>query len=128
LSCLDDLRLTSTVTGRIVDCPYLLGIRQSSDQRKGVNLRVLDHSIDTGTSRALFGMTAVIAEFDRDLIEERRVEGMRKYHARLKKEGRKPRPEKRIDSARATALRDEGKLIREIGASKASVSRALRDA
>ena len=102
-------------------------------QKKGVNLRVLDQSIDTSTSagRALFGMIAVFAEFERDLIEERRVEGMRKYHAMLKKEGRKPGPEKRIDPARVKALRDEGKLIREImqevGASKASVYRALRE-
>jgi DNA invertase Pin-like site-specific DNA recombinase len=103
-------------------------------QKKGVNLRVLDQSIDTSTSagRALFGMIAVFAEFERDLIEERRVEGMRKYHARLKKEGRKPGPEKRIDPKRVRALRDKGMLIREImqevGASKASVYRALREA
>jgi DNA invertase Pin-like site-specific DNA recombinase len=101
-------------------------------QKKGVNLRVLDQSINTGTSagRALFGMIAVFAEFERDL--KRRVEGMRKYHARLKKEGRKPGPEKRIDPKRVRALRKEGRLIREImqevGASKASVYRALRDA
>ena len=103
-------------------------------QKKGVNLRVFDQSIDTSTSagRALFGMIAVFAEFERDLIEERRVEGMRKYHAKLKKEGRKPGPEKRIDPKRVRALRDKGKLIREImrevGASKATVYRALRDA
>ena len=103
-------------------------------QKKGVNLRVLDQSMDTSTSagRALFGMIAVFAEFERDLIEERRVEGMRKYHARLKKEGRKPGPEKRIDPKRVRALRDKGRLIREImqevGASKASVYRALREA
>ena len=38
-------------------------------------------------------MIAVLAEFKRYLIEERRVEGMRKQHARRKKEGRKPGPE-----------------------------------
>ena len=38
-------------------------------------------------------MIAVFAEFERDLIAERRVEAMRKYHAMLKKEGRKPGPE-----------------------------------
>ena len=72
------------------------------------------------------------AAHERDLIEERRVEGMRKYHARLKKEGRKPGPEKRIDPKRVRALRDKGRLIREImqevRASKASVYRALREA
>jgi DNA invertase Pin-like site-specific DNA recombinase len=57
---------------------------------------------------------------------------MRKCHARLKKEGRKPGPEKRIDPKRVRALRKKGRLIRkimqEVGASKATVYRALRDA
>jgi len=51
---------------------------------------------------------------------------------RLKKEGRKPGPEKRIDPKCVRALRAKGKLIREImqevGASKAGVYLALRDA
>jgi DNA invertase Pin-like site-specific DNA recombinase len=103
-------------------------------QKKGVHLRVLDQSIDTSTStgRALFGMIAVFAEFERDLIEERRTEGMRKYHAQLAKEGRKPGPEPKLDPKEVKALRKQGLLIREImakvGASKASVYRALREA
>jgi hypothetical protein len=51
---------------------------------------------------------------------------------RLKKEGRTPGPEKRIDPARLKALRNEGKpiweIMREVAASKASVYRALRQA
>jgi DNA invertase Pin-like site-specific DNA recombinase len=44
-------------------------------QDNGVYLRVLYQSTDTSTSagRALFGMIAVFAEFERDLIEERRT-------------------------------------------------------
>jgi DNA invertase Pin-like site-specific DNA recombinase len=49
-----------------------------------------------------------------------------------KKEGRKPGPKKRIDPKRVRALRKKGRLIRkimqEVGASKATVYRALRDA
>jgi DNA invertase Pin-like site-specific DNA recombinase len=103
-------------------------------QAKGVELKVLDQNIDTTTStgRAMFGMIAVFAEFERDLIEERRTEGMRKYHAQLAKEGRKPGPEPKLDPAKVKALRKQGLLIREImkkvGASKASVYRALREA
>lgn len=103
-------------------------------QEKGVHLRVLDQSIDTSTSagRALFGMIAVFAEFERDLIEERRTEGMRRYHKQLAKEGRKPGPAPKLDPAKVKALRNKGLLIREImakvGASKASVYRALREA
>ncbi len=100
---------------------------------KGVELKVLDQAIDTSTStgKALFGMIATFAEFERDLIEERRTEGMRKYHAKLAKEGRKPGPEKRIDSTQVKALRSSGLKIKEImekvGASKAAVYRALAE-
>jgi DNA invertase Pin-like site-specific DNA recombinase len=54
--------------------------------------RVLDQQIDTNTSgsRALFGMFAVFAEFERAISEERRTEGMRRYHAKLAAQGRKP--------------------------------------
>jgi hypothetical protein len=55
-----------------------------------------------------------------------------KARPRFKKEGRKPGPEKRIDPAHVKALRNEGKLVweimREVGASKAGVYRALRQA
>ncbi len=54
------------------------------------------------------------------------------FSVRLKKEGRKPGPEKRIDPKCVRALRAKGKLIREImqevGASQAGVYLALRDA
>lgn len=101
-------------------------------QDKGVHLRVLDQSIDTSSSagRALFGMIAVFAEFERDLIEERRTEGMRRYHKQLAEEERKPGPAPKLDPKKVKAMRKRGLLIREImdkvGASKASVYRALR--
>ena len=100
-------------------------------QEKGVHLRVLDQQIDTGTisGKALFGMLAVFAEFERDIGEERRTEGMRRYHAKLAAQGRKPGPEPRIDATQIKALRADGLLIRDIMArlhvSKASVYRAL---
>jgi DNA invertase Pin-like site-specific DNA recombinase len=77
-------------------------------------------------------MIAVFAEFERDLIEERPTEGMRKHHEQLAKEGRKPGPEPKLDPKEVKALRKQGLLIREVmakvGASKASVYRALREA
>ncbi len=102
-------------------------------QKKGVNLRVLDQSIDTSTSagRALFGMIAVFAEFERDLIEERRVEGMRKYHARLKRKDASPGP--RSGSIRSACGRYErragssGRLCRRSGHRRqASTGRCVR--
>jgi hypothetical protein len=57
---------------------------------------------------------------------------MRKYHAQLAKEGRKPGPKSKLDPKEVKALRKQGLLIREImakvGASKASVYRSLCEA
>lgn len=55
---------------------------------KGANLRLLDNSgLDTSTAagRLLFGMLAVMAEFERDLSRERTIAGL----ARAAAEGRK---------------------------------------
>ena len=56
-----------------------------------MKLRVFDRSIDTSTSaeRALFGMIAGFAEFQRALIQERHVEAPRRYHAMLEWKARK---------------------------------------
>jgi DNA invertase Pin-like site-specific DNA recombinase len=55
---------------------------------KGANLRLLDNSgLDTTTAagRLMFGMLAVMAEFERDLSRERTIAGL----ARARAEGRK---------------------------------------
>src|SRR5262249_29655744 len=56
----------------------------------GVDLVVLDHAIDTTTpsGRLLFHVLAAIAEFERDLIRERVVTGLRRAQVRGTKSGR----------------------------------------
>jgi len=56
----------------------------------GVDLVVLDQSIDTGTpsGRLLFHVLGSIAEFERDLIRERTAAGMRAARRRGKRIGR----------------------------------------
>ena len=74
-------------------------------------------------------MLSVFAEFERDLIAERRAEGIRLYQERLAKDGRKPGREPHGQDAKIKTMRKKGKMIREImaatGLSKASVYRAL---
>jgi len=55
----------------------------------GVDLVVLDQAIDTTTpaGRLLFHVLAAIAEFERDLIRDRVIAGLRR--ARMKGRGRK---------------------------------------
>jgi DNA invertase Pin-like site-specific DNA recombinase len=99
---------------------------------KGANFKVLDQrEIDATTpnGRRLFGILASVAEFERALIKDRRLDGIRRYQERLAAEGRKPGRIPKVDPARANALKEAGKTTRDIKAathlSRASVFRAL---
>ncbi|WGI74535.1 recombinase family protein [Sinorhizobium meliloti] len=99
-------------------------------QGKGVELRVLDQSIDTSNpaGRAMLQMLGVFAEFETAIRAERQMDGIAKAKADGTKFGRKPQatPDVVADIRR---MRAEGLMIREImekvGLSKASVYRAL---
>src|SRR2546428_11876981 len=62
--------------------------------------------------RAMFGMLAVFAEFERDLIRERVVAGLRRAKALGKRVGR---PRTRVDRDQILALREAGLSYRMIG-------------
>ena len=95
-----------------------------------VDLVVLDQAIDTTTpaGRLLFHMLAAIAEFERDLIRERVIAGVRRARALGKHLGR-PQVHQ-VDVVRALALRAEGwslrAVARELGVHPMAVRRALR--
>ncbi len=84
---------------------------------------MLDQAIDTTTSagRAMFGMLAVFAEFERDLIRERVIAGLRRAKALGKRIGR---PRTQVDRAQILALREAGLSYRVIG-SRLRISPAL---
>jgi len=81
----------------------------------GVNLVVLDQAIDTTTpsGRLLFHVLASVAEFERDLIRERVVAGMRRARAAGRHLGRPA--VHAIDTAAATAMLADGLSLRQIG-------------
>ncbi|MDX1205248.1 recombinase family protein [Sinorhizobium medicae] len=101
-------------------------------QGKGVELRVLDQSIDTSTpaGRAMLQMLAVFAEFEMSIRKERQMDGIAKAKADGKKFGRKAKATGDV-TADIRKMRDDGLLIREImsktGLSKATVYRALAE-
>jgi DNA invertase Pin-like site-specific DNA recombinase len=70
-------------------------------RNKGVELKSLKESIDTSTAtgKAMFGMLAVIAQFERDLISERTKEGLASARARGRNGGRPTKNNKDIDQA-----------------------------
>src|SRR5262245_1263928 len=96
----------------------------------GVDLIVPGQAIDTSTptGRLLFNMLGAIAEFERDLIRDRVVAGMRAAQRRGKAIGR-PQRLQGEQRERIVRLRRSGRSLREIatllGVSKSTVGRAL---
>ena len=103
-------------------------------QEKGIELKVLDQPIDTTTAagRAFFGMMAIFAEFERELIRERQAEGMARFHARLKAQGKRPGPDPKTDKATIQAKLAEGKrpsdIMKELGIAKTTYYRLMNTA
>jgi DNA invertase Pin-like site-specific DNA recombinase len=69
--------------------------------KKGVEFVSLSDNIDTSTAagKAMFGMMAVFAEFERSIIRERTVAGLEAARARGRKGGRPMTDKKKLDKA-----------------------------
>jgi DNA invertase Pin-like site-specific DNA recombinase len=81
----------------------------------GVGLVVTEQALDTTTpsGRLLFHVLASVAEFERDLIRDRVIAGMRRAKAAGKHLGRRARHS--IDTAQAGALLVDGLSLRAVG-------------
>jgi DNA invertase Pin-like site-specific DNA recombinase len=96
----------------------------------GVELVSLREGIDTrtATGRALFGMCAVFAQLEADLIRDRTRAGLAAAKRRGKQLGR-PRALRSADVKRVKRLRASGHTIRQIASQlavgRSTVSRAL---
>jgi DNA invertase Pin-like site-specific DNA recombinase len=96
----------------------------------GVDLIVLDQAIDTTTpsGRLLFHVLAAISEFERDLIRDRVLAGLKRARAQGTRLGRPRTP---VDLGRVVQMRAAGVSIRGVaralGVAPMSVSRALAD-
>jgi DNA invertase Pin-like site-specific DNA recombinase len=87
-------------------------------EARGIDLVILDQSIDTSTpaGRLTFALLAAIAEFERDLIRERTMDGLARAAAEGRHGGRPPS----ITGTRAKLARrlaEEGQSLRQIAAS-----------
>lgn len=95
----------------------------------GVDLVVLDQAIDTTTpaGRLLFNVLAAISEFERDLIRDRVIAGIRRAKAHGRRLGRPRRYN--VDAERAGTLFAQGLSLRGVaralGVHPSAVSRAL---
>jgi DNA invertase Pin-like site-specific DNA recombinase len=101
--------------------------------RRGVALNSIHQSIDTSSAagRAFIGMLSVFAEFENSIRNERQMEGIARAKASgvFKGRGRKFDHDKSADEIRR--LRDTGlgagEIAKELGISKSSVYRFVRD-
>lgn len=80
--------------------PHLVGFL-GDIQAKGVDLYLHQQGLDTSTpsGRAMFGMLGVFAEFERAMIRERIMSGLRRT---TKKSGRKPMADDRVAAIRTS--------------------------
>jgi len=79
----------------------------------GVDLVVLDQAIDTTTPRGrlLFHVLASISEFERDLIRDRVLAGLKRAKAQGVRLGR---PRAAVDVLRARGMLADGKSLRQV--------------
>ena len=109
----------------------LVSITQSLEN-SGVDLIVLDQSIDTSTptGRLMFHMLAAIGEFERELIQERAQEGREKARQAGIRFGRPPK----LTELQLAQLREEfhasdtvkSELANRYGLSKSSLYRLVK--
>jgi len=84
----------------------------------GVNLKVLEQQIDTGSAegRLFFTMIAAFAEFEREIMRARTLDGLAAARARGRKGGRKP-----------ALTKSQREIARNLVASGASISQVALD-
>jgi DNA invertase Pin-like site-specific DNA recombinase len=104
-------------------------------QAKGVDLFLHRQGLDTTTpsSRAMFQMLGVFAEFERAMIRERVMTGLARARAEGKQLGRRPVEQSKAKKVKqALALRSQGigirRIAREVGLGVGTVIRLVDQA
>lgn len=97
---------------------------------KGVQLEVLEQSIDTSTpeGKLFFTMVAAFAEFEREIMRSRTMDGLAAARARGKLGGRKPKLSEK-QKTEVLRLYREGRQVQEIadlfGVSRPTIYRVV---
>lgn len=99
-------------------------------QDQGVNLEVLEQNINTSTpeGKLFFTLVASFAEFEREIMRSRTMDGLAAARARGRLGGRKPAMSE-VKISTAKQLYSEGKYVKDIaealGVSRPTIYRAL---
>ena len=98
-------------------------------EEAGAHLRVIEQSVDTSTSagRAFFGMLAVFAQFEREIMRERVRAGLDHARQQGKRLGRPPTAVHRAADAKRLFRQGNSKseIARRLGIGRTSVRRFL---
>ena len=101
-------------------------------QDQGVNLEVIEQNINTSTpeGKLFFTLVASFAEFEREIMRARTIDGLASARARGRVGGRKPAMSQ-AKIATAKKMYAEGKFVKEIaevlGVSRPTIYRALEN-
>lgn len=101
-------------------------------ENKKIDLRVLEQDIDTSnpSGKLLFNMIGIVAEFEREMINERAAEGRKAAMAKGVRFGRrKSLEDDEISEARKLALGGLGKkeIGKRLGVSRSTIYRVLKN-
>lgn len=100
-------------------------------EAKGVSLRILNMSLDTGTAsgKLMLSVFGAVAQFEREMMLERQREGIAKAKAEGKYKGRKPTVMAKAEEIRRLHREgmSMGKIAEVLGIGKGSVHRAIRE-
>ncbi|WP_424765705.1 recombinase family protein [Paenibacillus sp. sgz302251] len=130
---LDDIRKSDTLVvyklDRLARSTIKLIQVLNEIQNKGADLVSINDNIDTTTAagKAMFGMLAVFAEFERNVIVERTKAGLAASKSRGRSGGRPKTDKKKITQALKLydANEDVASILEITGISKATLYRAI---
>ena len=97
-----------------------------------VNLSMGNERVDTSTAtgKLILNMMVSVAQFEREMMKERQVEGIKRAQAEGKYKGRVPKAMQQADKVKALVAAgvDRVKIQEQLGMSKASYYRCLKAA
>lgn len=123
-------RLARSVAN-LVDIQRELATKAEDKDSDGVSLRILSINLDTSTptGKLMVNMIGAVAQFERELMLERQIDGIAKAKREGKYKGRAPTAQRKAKEIKA--MRAEGKTVPEIvtalKVSRASVFRMLKE-
>jgi DNA invertase Pin-like site-specific DNA recombinase len=128
-------KLVVTKLDRLARSVAHMGELLEQIEAKGAGLVILsmgNERVDTSTAtgKLILNMMVSVAQFEREMMKERQVEGIRRAQAEGKYKGRAPKAMQQADKVKALVAAgvDRVKIQEQLGMSKASYYRCLRAA